>query len=438
MSSASATTIYVNGSAPTGGNGSTWSTAFNTIGAGLDAATAAATPGAVIDIWVAGSTNPYPMARCNYPLPNNVNLYGGFAGNETQINQRGFTGNLPSLQSTLIEPNSGTNCYLFNLAGTTNRFDGMTLIAVGGILQSGGTLTAVSDTFTRDPINDMASAVAGNGIVSSNGGTLVVDKSLFQNLIASTGGAIASVNAASVAVTNSTFIGNQAVGAQYWDGTGVASLSGGGAIIVDGNFSYTYYNYGTPVNNTKVTISSNTFINNAAGSPSGGGAIHVEDSDTVSIASSNFGALDANGMPVSGSSNNASNSNGGAVSLNTSNVVALNKNNFYGNAAYSGGAIYSQAENINGSVTITTNKFIGNNAYVGGAINDGKEFTSGPKTVDLIINSNNTFTFNTANKGPAIFYDSTEESVNGKTAVPAIDSSLTKSNVNLRSSDIFP
>lgn len=438
MLSASAATIYVNGSAPAGGNGSSWSTAFNNIGAGLDAATTAATPGTVVDVWVAGSANPYPMARCNYPLPNNVNLYGGFAGTETQISQRGFTGNLPTVQSTLVEPNSGTNCYLFNLSGTTNRFDGISIVATGGILQSGGALTAVSDTFRNDPIYDQATAVAGAGIVSYNGGILIVDKSLFQNLLASTGGAIASVNATSVAVTNSTFIGNQALGAQFWNGTGSASLSGGGAIIVDGNFSYAYYNFGAPVSNTKVTISGNMFLNNTAGGPSGGGAIHVEDSDAVSIANSTFGALDINNNPVPSSGNNASNTYGGAISLGSSNLIALNKNNFYGNAAYSGGAVYSQAENVNGSLSVTTNNFNGNNAVIGGAISDGGEMSNGSKTFTLNINSNNSFTHNTANKGPAIYYDGTEATVDGKTTVPAIDNAIIKSNTNLRSSDISP
>lgn len=446
LSGASAATIFVNGAVPPAvfpapaNDGSSWARALNTIGAALDAATVAATQGPV-DIWVAGGT--YPMARCNYPLANNVNIYGGFAGTESQPSERGFTGNLPTIQSTLTEP-PYNYCYLFRTVGTTHIFNGIRLSAIGGILQGGGTLTAVSSTFTREPLNQ-GFAVGGGGISAYNGATLLVDKSLFQNLVASVGGAIAGLNAASVSVTNSTFSGNSAYGQSYWSAAanGVVFVSGGGAISVDGNFYYQYYDYGAPVNNTQVTIGGNTFTNNVAGFPSGGGAIHVEDSDTVSITNSTFGALDTNGIPIPGSRNEAVTgfsgvSNGGAISLSSSNRVTLNLNKFYGNVAHSGGAIHSQAQKIKGSVSITASKFIRNSASIGGAIADENQKSNDSETVTLDINTN-TFTHNTASsKGPAIFYDNTQAKINYKTVTPAINIALINSNPTLLAAEISP
>jgi len=445
MSKASAATVYVNFNTPTpyNGDGASWPTALSTIEAGINTATslATATPGTTIDIWVAGGT--YPMSSCYRSLPNNVNIYGGFAGNEVQLSQRPFTGNLPTIQSVLTEP-PYNSCQLFRTIGTTNTFNGVKFMAIGGILQNGGKLTVVSSTFTRS--SAQATVLGGGGIAAYNGATLLVDKSLFQNLIASVGGAIAGLNAASVTVTNSTFSGNSALGAQYWSTTtnSVASLSGGGAINVDGNFQYDYYDYGAPVNNTQVTLGGNTFTYNTASWPLGGGAIHVEDSDTVSITNSTFGALDINGIPIPDSRNQAITdpylgaSNGGAISLSSSNRVTLNRNNFYGNAAYTGGAIYSEAQKINGSVSITASKFIRNSASIGGAIADVNENAS--KTVTVDINTN-TFTQNTVasgGKGPAIFYDNTQAKINSKTVTSAIDNALFNSNTNLLLSDISP
>jgi len=430
ISGANATTIYVNGSAPAGGDGSSWSAAVNTIEAGLSAAASAsaAAPGTVVDVWIAGGT--YPMTYCNHSLPNKVNIYGGFAGTETQASQRGFTGNLPTIQSLITEP-AGVGCYLFNLTGTTNRFDGVTLAATGGILQAGGSLTAVSDTFA--PTTSGATAVGGGGINVCNGGTLVVDKSLFQNLVAGVGGGVAGLNAASVTITNSTFSGNQAQDTTYWNPSTnkVDELSGGAAINIDGNFFYYYYNYGPPVNNTRVTLSSNTFYGNTETGTNGGGAIHVGNADTVSITNSTFGA---SGSP------NTSNYGGGAVSVNAVNSASISGNNFSGNNAYFGGAIYSTLEKPNAILSITSNTFTQNSGVLGGAISDRNEANGGTKTVTLNITSN-AFSQNTvtsSGSGPAIYYDGTEAKIDNKATTAAIDSALVNSNSNLRRADISP
>lgn len=445
MSSASARTIFVNANSQGSSaiDGSSWSLALLTIEGGILKAIEAATqaPGTAINIWVAGGN--YPMTYCNRSLPNNVTIYGGFAGTENDVSQRPFTGNLPTIQTVLTEPLFST-CYLFRLTETTNTFNGVTLMATGGIMQKGGSLTAVSSTFTGNPAS--YGVAGGAGINAHSGATLLVDKSLFANLKASVGGAIAGLNAASITVTNSTFSGNQALGMFYSDPTTGAAVfhSGGGAINVDGNFSYYYYNFGVPVNNTQVTLGGNTFINNSQWGHAGGGAIHVEDADTVTVTNSIFGALDSNGLPILSSRNSASyydyrGANGGAISLSSSNRITVNRNNFYGNAAsLGGGAIHSQAQNVNGSVSITANRFIQNSAVSGGAIADVSEISNdGFKTVTLNISSN-IFNSNIASKGPAFFYDTTQAKINSKTTVQAINNALRNDNPTLRPSDISP
>lgn len=449
LSNASAATIFVNVNSPTpsNGDGASWSTALTTIQAALNAATAAATqsPGAAIDIWIAGGT--YPLTYCNRPLPNNANIYGGFAGTETQISERLFTGNLPTIQTVLTEP-PYSSCYLFKLAGTTNTLNGITLMANGGILQSGGSLTAVNSTFTGNPAG--YGVVGGGGINAHNGATLLVDNSLFTNLKAAVGGAIAGLNAASVTVTNSIFSGNRALGVSYSNPVTQASVfhTGGGAINVDGNFSFYYYDYGTPVNNTQVKLHRNTFINNSQIGFTGGGAIHVEDADNVAITNSTFGALDSNGLPIFSSRNissyNYGGANGGAISLSSSQRVTVDLNNFYGNvASLQGGAIHSRAHNLESFVSITFNKFIQNSALFGGAIADvNEQGSNGLETVSLNISSNifsgNTVSGGTDSKGPAIYYDMTQAKINDKNVVPAINKALTTSNPTLLPSDIWP
>lgn len=76
------TILRVKSDAPSGGDGATWATAYNT----LQAALAAATPGT--EIWVAGGTYTGPGAGFAFAIPDGVALYGGFAGMELNRAQR--------------------------------------------------------------------------------------------------------------------------------------------------------------------------------------------------------------------------------------------------------------------------------------------------------------------------------------------------------------
>ncbi len=101
-----ATVYYVDAGAAAGGNGQTWNTAFQDIQSAV---------GAVSGVWNCGNGT-YPedqiwVAAGTYlltaPITININvsIYGGFLGNETQLDQRNPTANV-----TIIDGQLNTGC----------------------------------------------------------------------------------------------------------------------------------------------------------------------------------------------------------------------------------------------------------------------------------------------------------------------------------------
>lgn len=448
MSGASAETIYVNKAqvmAPP--DGKKWATAYPTFGEALNRAKSMP-PGTATQIWIAEGY--YSMPTLDYTtLPDKVDIYGGFQGissafpeGESSADQRVLNNNLPAINTALyLYPYfSGSSIlpqYVFHLKGTTNTFSGVQFIGAGGILQEGGALTVANCLFSRWAPSGII-VVGGTGVFATKGANLKVRNSSFLDGLAYRGGAIAADNAASVIITGSTFSRNTTIDAQR---------SEGGAIEINGNQNdipkpAAIATYGIP-QQTAVKIDKNIFTNNS--SYLRGGALSIANAGTVSITNSTFGAIDINGLPISSSINKAvryssdySPGNGGAVWLGGNNSVAIYRNNFYGNVASNfGGAIYSTAANVEGTVSITSNKFIQNRADTGGAIGDAKQWSSdGLETVQLTI-AGNTFSFNVATaNGSAIFYDGTQATINGKSDISAINNALKRQNPTLLLSNI--
>ncbi|MCD6027271.1 MAG: conserved repeat domain protein [Solimicrobium sp.] len=328
-------------------------------------------------------------------------------------------------------------------------------------MQEGGNLTVANCLFTR--VNPQTVSIGGNGIFSINNSTLTVEKSYFLNGWASRGGAIAADNAASVTINGSTFSNN---------GTG----DGGGAIWISGNQTSTSVpaanaTYG-PARLTNVAITNNVFTNGYAGGS--GGAISIENAGQVAIAGSKFvnnsssydgGALsviNASGLEIKGSTfgsfengianpskgNRADDFYGGAIyAASISGSLVITSTNFYGNSSFAGGAIFTYAQDQNAAILISESTFTGNRADYGGAILDNEEITGGAKTVTLAI-TKNTFSNNIASvQGPAIYYDGSEMSVNGRDLTTrqfgSVDEKVIRkwliqdNNYTLKDSDIF-
>ena len=117
-----ADTRYVNVNAPAGGNGTSWATAYSNLRTALTAASG--NPG-VTKLWVAKGT--YFPGSSRFALRNNLAIYGGFAGGETQLAQRNVFLNPTILtgQGTVGIIDGGTTNATAVLDGFTVR-DGFT------------------------------------------------------------------------------------------------------------------------------------------------------------------------------------------------------------------------------------------------------------------------------------------------------------------------
>jgi hypothetical protein len=81
--------LYVNAAAASGGDGSSWATAFTSIQAAINAAA----PGTQLWIESGSYHETSQQLGINIALADGVSLYGGFAGNETALSQRNWTAN---------------------------------------------------------------------------------------------------------------------------------------------------------------------------------------------------------------------------------------------------------------------------------------------------------------------------------------------------------
>ncbi len=110
--------VYVNASAPAGGDGTTWATAYNAI---TDALAFAGNPANDVgEIWVAIGN--YTLT--NQSFPNGVAMYGGFAGTETRLGQR--TASALS-NETVVTGVAGSPVFAETRNNVTARLDGFTL-----------------------------------------------------------------------------------------------------------------------------------------------------------------------------------------------------------------------------------------------------------------------------------------------------------------------
>ena len=260
-------------------DGLAWDTAYVDLQSALtEAATRNADTDSTNDvdaIWIAAGTyhptaelEPGDPRSASFSLVDNVSLYGGFAGFETSLSQRGILANPLSYTTTLsgdigVIDDSSDNAYTVVYCGDdiTSTLDNLLIVdgyangnnvyshperIYGGGIYNSGTLTLTNST--------LSSNWAREGGGTCNFGTFTLTNSTLLGNLAYDGGGI--YNSGALSLTNSVFSGNSAS-----HGGGIFNRSGNLTLInstLSGNSGYGggIYNYkGTlTLNNTIVAL----------------------------------------------------------------------------------------------------------------------------------------------------------------------------------------
>lgn len=458
LDAAAAAVIYVNVHA-TGAvhDGTSWAHAYTDLQSAL--AKAASTPGPD-QIWIAkGTYTPGPSQTDTFTLPNNVALYGGFAGNEHTVAQRKVNANPTILSGDLLgndlagNPYTATSpAFLASIADNTNTIitangvtallDGLTVSGANNSGGNGGGILASNDNLTLNNMNIINDTAGGGGGIYITGSILSVSNSIFTNDSAGGGGGI-SLTSTTQTLTNVQF--NQDI-----------SLGGGGAFgaldssstVTNSSFvgcastqgdSGAMYELSVSPGIYLTTFSNCKFLNNYSNGGIGAGVIDAINFGAGATNNLNFDHCDFNGnrtgiglsfpvyggainygLLVGGSITNSSfenntSTNGGAISIARptfvtfpsagSAPVTISNTSFINNTATDGGgAIY----NLNAiALTLNHDLFMGNSAgNHGGAIEttNVNVVTPIPFAGGTFNVSNSAFVNNTAADGGAIYF----------------------------------
>jgi hypothetical protein len=358
-SSSLSAVLRVNASAPSGGNGSSWDAAFNSIDTALQTAQSGD------QLWIAAGTyRPESIVRFSFFVPSGVSLYGGFAGSESLLSQAQPLTNITVLAGGQNAGKPGPVLIVRNSTGTLvsgftirdGRADGAPgTPGGGGVLIDGGSGSlstcklinnrAVTSTVFADELGMFATG-SGGALYVGGGASVIVWNCEFANnttpggaavgwfpaAFPGNGGAI-QVEHSTLRIENSSFSSNSAGSASAYCIAGHAFPSGspgtGGAIdariaeLLIRNCSFTSNVSGS----SRGTTCSGQFPDSAPdGGAAEGGAIYIRDGFTE-ITGSMFRA-NHSGECESGSAS------GGAISANGPLVVVNSR--FLANAAGKG------------------------------------------------------------------------------------------------------
>ncbi len=289
--------LYVNKNVATSGNGSSWATAYKELADALKQAydnRFAYGPLKPLQIWVAGGTytplypyNSFSTANTTnrnntFQLLNNVQVFGGFAGTEDNLEQRDLSivGNKSILSGEIGMPAPTDNTYhivISNANPNTTILDGFTisgayasdapllsspnpLVITAG--QAGGIYNYNSSTIYRNLIIRDNFALGGAGMVNRDSTfppttTPTLKNIVFINNIASPRSAAIYNNNASPIISNVTIVNN-------YSGT---NANDGGAILSDSQSSPKIYN--------------TVFWNNKKGSPTSTNSLGLDIINTL-------------------------------------------------------------------------------------------------------------------------------------------------------------
>jgi len=217
---ASGGVIYVDISAPPGGDGTSWETALNTIQAGIDAAS----PGDML--WVAKG-----VYYENIILKDDVSLYGGFEGGESSLDERDWRKN-----ETIID-GSGAGSTIVGAEGAL--IDGF-IIQGGSADYGGGIYIQAASMVIRNSRIRNNSASDGGGIYANNSSSTIEGNIIENNTAVGLGGGVYLINCPDAIFRRNKVLNNVST---------AAASHGGGLTLA----------------NASCTVEYNLFYNNNAG-----------------------------------------------------------------------------------------------------------------------------------------------------------------------------
>ncbi|HPF40247.1 MAG TPA: thrombospondin type 3 repeat-containing protein [Phycisphaerae bacterium] len=311
--------VYVN--TPVSGDGMSWTTAFQSLQEGINAAA----PGD--EVWVAAGAY---LERIT--LKEGVALYGGFDRTETERDQRNWT-----LNETIIDGFNGRVVTTPQGATTATRLDGFTLThgsasTGAGVYCQNASPTIVNNVFRANVVGDH-----GAGVYCSQSSAVIRNNTFFDNAASNSGGAIFCTQA-SPTIEGNTFKSNRCSD----DGGAIACLSGSTPLIIAnhiaGNVS-SRLGGGIYCDASDATIVSNIITGNLAATLGGGLSIKsaspmlINNTITQNASLQNGGAISCqDATPLIGNSIIAFNSPG--VSVEGTVGPTFQHNCWYGDRIY--------------------------------------------------------------------------------------------------------
>lgn len=222
-----ATVRYVNLNATGINNGTSWTDAFTSLQSGIAASITGDS------IWVAnGVYKPINVAtptignrEISFTIPSGVQLFGGFAGNETNLSQRNF-----STYQTILSGDIGATGN-----NTDNTFRVVRMTGVSSLTRLDGfKIINGKSTFTGVGYDYQE----GAGLYNNNGSPTIIN-CLFSDNVANSCGALRHTGGGNITIRNCTFQYNNVSG--YGGAVGIA---GGTATIAGSIFNQNQANYG--------------------------------------------------------------------------------------------------------------------------------------------------------------------------------------------------
>jgi hypothetical protein len=385
--------IYVNASAPAGGNGSSWGSANPNL---YDAIYNAA---ANCEIWVAkGTYKPNGSSRlASFFLKDGVAVYGGFAGGENKRTDRNWGANITTLSGDIMQPgdssdNSYNVVYVY-FVNETAILDGFTITAgnangsASGFVNGGGIEIIHSNATLANLTVSENSATYGGGVDLQNSSPTLTDMTINNN-IATYGAGVYVYSQSNPTLTRVNFYNN------------VASVDGGGLyndqtssgltltdVFFDGNHAIHsgggMYNYKTHSALTRVRFDYNHAEFGAGLIMDGDtGSTMINGEFTGNQATSKGGGLyNYESSPLLTNVYFAQNTAvyyGGGIGSYASNSILTNVT-FSGNSAPSGAGIY----NSQNSHPQVRNSILWNDT--GGEIYHDPQFTSSTITISYSL-----------------------------------------------------